>query len=85
MSKDGALEKWLVSETGYRRTMRHSPRVADDAEAVAREAWHAAVKHTLEFVAGELNTRAEKQSSIGTVLVRQYLRKLAGIVLKMKP
>ena len=82
MSNDAALEKWIEDD------MRDVPCVMpvdEVGEYMCRAAWRAAVKHTLAFVAGELNTRAEKQRSRGTVLVRQYLRKLAGIVLQMKP
>ena len=80
MSKNKALEKWLVSETGYRRTMRHSPRVVDDAEAVARAAWHAAVKHTLAHVAEKLG----QQQSSGS-FSEWCMQDVMGLVVRMKP
>ena len=76
MNQDAALDKWLEAEL---------PVASFNTRLAVCAAWHAAVKHTLEHVAGELNSRAEKQYSTGTVNVRSYLRKLAGLVLKMKP
>ena len=52
MKQDAALDKWIEDD------MRDVPCVlpADEAsEYMCREAWHAAVKHTLEFVVNELH------------------------------
>lgn len=53
MSKDEALEEWLEAHCGVGY---------DLPEIAAREAWHAAVKHTLAHVAGEVNKDADEMA-----------------------
>ena len=53
MSKDEALEQWIEAELLKHQHHRCQAGMAQ-TEHCAREAWHAAVKHTLSFVAGEL-------------------------------
>ena len=48
MKQDEALELWLKAEIPISR----------DSEGMARDAWHAAVKHTLAFVVSELHNDA---------------------------
>ena len=52
--KDDALEKWLEGELLGHQHYRCQPGM-DQTEHCAREAWRAAVKHTLEFVVNELH------------------------------
>lgn len=72
MSKDEALEKWLMDEVTFGR------------RRVARKAWHAAVAHTLSHVAGELNTTAGKMQMADTEKAG-FVRKLADLIRRMEP
>ena len=79
MSKNKALQEWLDSEAGYRRAMRHTHRHVNAAECAACAAWHAAVKHTLEFIVNMLRRDAD------WIDTRVPARDLADVVARLKP
>ncbi len=78
MSKDKALEKWL--EEGLPKV----PLGTGVSEVHCRAAWHAAVKHTLEHVANNLNKQASKIGGLD-VPCANVMRNLAVDIVKMKP
>ena len=84
MNQGEALEKWIEED------MRNVPCVmpVDEAgEYMCREAWYAAVKHTLEFVAEELREKGSRVHEPGSLDDRDapVVRYIATVVLKMKP
>ena len=68
--KDEALEKWVLDNVAYGK------------RSTAREAWHAAVKHTLEYVAGEVNKDADEMADVRDA---ELERGLAIRIALMKP
>ncbi len=82
MSKDEALKLWLKSESGMLAVLkRQSPEVSL-MEHIAREAWHAAVAHTLAHVAGVFDERADRMGSAETRM-RDWA--VANEIMRMKP
>ena len=67
MKQDEALDKWIEGEIPISR----------DSEGMARDAWHAAVKHTLEHVAVELSWRTDEYGA--------QAQEIADFVRNMKP
>lgn len=78
MSKDEAFRRWLPSRPLAAQTSDY-PR--DHIERVAKDAWHAAVKHTLAYVAGELH----KQAGIVGSPSAWCMQDLVNLVMRMKP
>ncbi len=86
MSKDEALDKWLEAELpmvmGESTAMAcNEPVQAWLDRVVARAAWHAAVKHTLAFVADELGKQATVIGSPSAWCMQDFV----NFVKKMKP
>ena len=82
MSKDEALEQWIVED------MCDVPcalPVDEAGEYMCRAAWFAAVRHTLEYVAGELNKRANVTAGLELERVANVMRNLAVDIANMKP
>ncbi len=79
MSKDEALEKWIEAERS--RWPRHYDYSSESIEEVAREAWHAAVKHTLAYVAATFINQA------GDTETREarYVREWGRLIEKLEP
>lgn len=78
MSKDEALQKWLDE--------RNLQGAQGGAAYVARAAWHAAVKHTLAYVAREVNKRANIRAyGDHATHAARTMRNLADDIAKMKP
>lgn len=86
MSTDEALEKWLdaeVPEDQCGSAFNRSPRApAEPFREIATAAWHAAVKHTLAYVAGEVNKDADEMADDRDA---ELERGLAIRISKMKP
>lgn len=81
-TNDEALERWLEAELP---TIRQSWREGvDPFRFGARAAWRAAVKHTLGFVADELNMKAYKTGGLA-VPAANVMRNLADDVRQMEP
>ena len=59
--KGKALDKWLEGDWWRRLPAPDSAR--GHTEFVAREAWHAATKHTLAFVAEEYRRRGDDDTA----------------------
>ena len=82
MNQDAALDKWIEED------MRNVPCVMpvdEVGEYMCREAWFAAVRHTLEHVASELRARAEECYATDLLIAKDALREQACRVLKMEP
>lgn len=85
MSKDEAFGRWL---SGRPLGAQGPDYPRDHIECVAKDAWHAAVKHTLAHVAGELEKDADKFGARGnctTGSVARYARILAADIVRMEP
>lgn len=89
MSKDKALELWIKAYLPTDWVGMHGLAGRQSYHAVAREAWHAAVAHTLAYVAGELIKDADvlerEAESPSTCSEGRTYRELAGIITRMKP
>ena len=91
MSKHAALHNWLDDRlplSGELPLDSESQRLMYEGRYLARAAWHAATKHTLEFVAAELR----KKKAFTDPLPQQYndteaedLGNLASEIEIMKP
>jgi hypothetical protein len=78
MSQDEALEKWLNDDF-------HSLPCGMTKAYMCREAWHAAVKHTLAFVAGEVVKGAHEVPGYDSRCMFRERRELKAAILQMKP
>ena len=76
MSKDAALDKWIDAEL---------PVASFNTRLAVCAAWHAAVKHTLALVAGELNKRANATAGPDCERVANVMCNLAVDIANMKP
>ena len=72
MKQDAALDEWLEAEL---------PVASFNTRLAVCAAWHAAVKHTLEHVAGELR----KKSIPCSERRARWYSDLADLVAKMEP
>ena len=85
MKQDEALERWIDEDMC---DVPCAMPVDEAGEYMCREAWHAAVKHTLEQVAAQLGKEAELLDAAGGKVrgkASSYVRILAADILQMKP
>lgn len=89
MSKNEALERWIEVQLAMLPIWCQNVTGRALAREIATKAWHAAVKHTLEHVVGEVNKRANAVGGLDSARVAvacvNVMRNLAVDVAKMKP
>ena len=84
MSKDAALQNWLDDRlplNGELPLDSESQRLMYEGRYLARAAWHAAVKHTLAFVAAKFID----QAGDATTREARFVREWGNMILNMKP
>ncbi|MCH8851534.1 MAG: hypothetical protein IID41_02665 [Planctomycetes bacterium] len=78
MNQDEALQKWLEGRPLGTQGPDY-PR--DHIECVAKDAWHAAVKHTLACI----TTALKQQAEVADEWQAKFMRELADMIAMEKP